>query len=150
MKITLRRVNEQVHLVGENDEGNTVHIDGAEKIGGEGAGFRPMQLLLAALGSCATMDLVPILAKKRQNLEDLAIEVTGEREGDGVPSPFRSIHLHFRLVGSIDPKQAERSVELAVEKYCSVAETLKPGVEITHSYELVPSDSGKTPEPGST
>jgi hypothetical protein len=37
-----------------------------------------------------------------------------------------------------------------VEKYCSVAETLKPGVEITHSYELVPSDSGKTPEPGST
>lgn len=136
MKVTLRRLNNAVHLLGENSDGNTIHIDGAEKVGGEGAGFRPMQLLLAALGSCATMDLVPILAKKRQRLDDLSVEVTGEREGDGVPSPFTSMHLHFRLRGEIEAQHAERSVELAVEKYCSVAETLKPGVKVTYSYEI--------------
>jgi putative redox protein len=135
MEIRLDRVNDKVHLLARNDSKNEVHIDGAPGVGGEGAGFRPMQLLLAALASCTTMDLVPILEKQRQRLEDLRIRVSGERV-DGTPSPFESIHLHFELAGTIDDEKAGRAIELAVEKYCSVKESLHPEIAVTYSHEI--------------
>jgi putative redox protein len=135
MNITLARVNDRVHLRATNPEGNTVDVDGAERVGGRNGGFRPMQLVLAAIASCATMDLVPILEKQRQRLDDLHIDVTGER-GEGGPSPFTSIHLHYTLVGRIDEAKARRAIELAVYKYCSVGEMLKATVDITYSFEI--------------
>ena len=136
MQVTLTRMNDAVHLRAENEDGNTVEIDGAQAVGGEQAGFRPMQLVLAAIASCSTMDLVPILEKQRQDLQQLQIRVNGER-AEGTPAPFTSIHLHFTLTGNIDPQKAERAVQLAVEKYCSVAEMLKRSAEISHSFDIV-------------
>lgn len=140
MKITLDRVNDRVHFRATNPEGLTVDIDGAPRVGGEGAGFRPMQLVLAAHAGCTAMDLVPILEKQRQRLDDISIEITGERD-DGVPSPFTAINVHYRLTGRIDEAKARRAVDLAVNKYCSVGEMLKHSVEITWSLEIVPANS---------
>ena len=137
MRVTLKRMNKAVHLRADNGLGNFVDADGAEKVGGEGKGFRPMQLVLAALASCTTMDLVPILEKQRQRLDDLEITVTGERP-DTVPSPFSSIHLHYDLYGEIDEGKAARAVELAVTKYCSVGEMLKQSVDITYDFSINP------------
>jgi putative redox protein len=137
MEIIVERVNKKVHLRAQNGAGNTVDVDGSERVGGEGKGFRPMQLVLAAIASCSTMDLVPILEKQRQELDDLKITVTGERP-DTVPSPFSKIHLHFDLFGRIDEAKAARAVELAVTKYCSVGEMLKQTVDITHSFTINP------------
>lgn len=137
MQITVRRVNDKVHLRASNPEGNTVDLDGGPRVGGEGKGFRPMQLLLASLAGCSTMDLVPILEKQRQKLDDLSITVTGERP-DGVPSPFSAIHLHYDLFGEIQEEKAQRAVELAVEKYCSVAETINDTVRITYDFTINP------------
>ncbi|TVR88882.1 MAG: OsmC family peroxiredoxin [Spirochaetaceae bacterium] len=136
MKITLERKNDAVHLVAHNAEGNTLVMDGAESIGGENAGFRPMQVLLAALAGCASMDLVPILKKKRQELQSLRVEISGERAEGKTPAPFTSIHLHFVMQGEIEDKQAARAVELSVEKFCSVKESLNPDIVVTHSYSL--------------
>jgi putative redox protein len=61
VKIELHRINDRVHFQAVNPDGNTIEIDGAKRVGGEGAGFRPMQLALAAVASCSVMDLVPIL-----------------------------------------------------------------------------------------
>ena len=135
MKIRLHRVNDRVHFQAANADGNTIEVDGAERVGGEGAGFRPMQLALAALASCSVMDLVPILEKQRQVVDDVDIEATGERV-DGTPSPFSAINLHYILTGGIDEKKAQRAVELAVYKYCSVGEMLKATVDITYSFEV--------------
>lgn len=140
MKITLDRVNDRVHFRATNPDGLTVDIDGAPRVGGEGGGFRPMQLVLAAHAGCTAMDLVPILEKQRQRVDDVSIEITGER-GDGVPSPFTAINVHYRLTGKIDETKARRAVDLAVNKYCSVGEMLKHSVEITWSLEIVPADS---------
>ncbi len=137
MQIELRRVNDKVHFQAKNPQGNTIEIDGAERVGGEGAGFRPMQLILAGIGSCSSMDLVPILEKQRQRLDDVRIVVSGKRP-DTVPSPFESIHLRFELFGEIEEEKAKRAVELAVEKYCSVAEMLKHTVEITYEFAINP------------
>ncbi|MFW6388049.1 MAG: OsmC family protein [bacterium] len=117
----------------ENEGGNAIHVDGAEAIGGENAGFRPMQLLLAALGSCASMDVVPILKKQRQDVRDVQVRIDGERKPDATPSPFTSIHIHFTVYGNVDSAKAERAVSLAVEKYCSVAESLAENINLTHS-----------------
>lgn len=139
MNITLNRANDRVHFVAHNPEGNEVHIDGSPAIGGDDAGFRPMQLLLASLASCASMDLVDILRKQRAGMEDVEIEVNGERDKEATPSPFTRIQLHFRFFGDVDKGKAERALDLAMNKYCSVGEMLRKTAEIEFDYEIVPS-----------
>ena len=86
MKITLKRLDEAFHLQATNENGRSVDLDAAEAVGGSNKGMRPMQLLLAAAGHCSSIDLTMILKKQKQDLKDLEIEVTGEREKDKVPS----------------------------------------------------------------
>ncbi|MCG8480014.1 MAG: OsmC family protein [Spirochaetales bacterium] len=130
MSIELRRVNEAVHFEAINGDGNTVSIDGAAAVGGENRGFRPMQLALTALASCASMDVAPILAKQRQQLRDMRVTATGER-GDGTPSPFTAINLHFDLYGSLEEAPVRKALDLAVYKYCSVGAMFEGAVDIT-------------------
>lgn len=109
-----------------------IQTDSSNKDGGNDNGFRPMQLVLAALGSCSAIDIVSILKKQRQELSDMSIVIEGEREQDVIPSLWKKIVLNFTLKGNIDKDKANRAVELSVQKYCSVAETLRrAGTEIT-------------------
>lgn len=137
IKIELNRLNEAFHFEARNEQGNSVHMDAAPDIGGTSQGMRPMQLLLAALGGCSAIDLISILKKQKQPVDDVRITVTGEREEGAVPSLYRKVHAHFRLFGSIDSDKAERAVSLSVEKYCSVARTLEPHAHVTHSFEII-------------
>lgn len=113
-------------------KGHTIKIDIPADQGGHGNGFRPMQTMLAALCGCSSVDVVSILKKQRQPLEDLVIKVDGERQHGVEPALWEKIHLLFQLKGEIDPAKANRAVQLSMEKYCSVAETLrKAGADIT-------------------
>lgn len=136
--IQLKRLNDAFHLEAANEQGNTVHLDASPDIGGTNQGMRPMQMVLAAMGGCSAIDLIQILKKQRQDLRDIRITVTGEREKDAVPSLFTEVHAHFTLYGNIEKDKAERAVSLAVEKYCSVAKTLEARASITHSFEIIP------------
>lgn len=131
MEISLTLINDKVHFVAENRDGNTLHVDGSPAIGGEGGGFRPMELLLASIGACASMDLLPILRKQRQDVRQVSVSVRGQRIAGRTPAPFEKIEIAFTLAGEIDARKATRAARLAVEKYCSVAETLSPSVEIS-------------------
>ena len=137
MKVTLKRQNENVHLKAFNEDGNAIDIDGAPKIGGENLGFRPMQLLLAGIGGCSTMDIVSILQKQRQDLKDLEIEVNAEREPNAVPSLFTDIHVHFKLYGNVDENKAKKAIDLSMEKYCSVTKILEKTAKVTYSFEII-------------
>jgi putative redox protein len=138
VKVELSRLEGDYHMVAVNDRGNIIHLDDGGKEGGLGAGFGPMQSLLAAFGGCSTIDVVSILKKQRQELKDIKITVTGEREAGAVPSLYKTINAHFKLYGDIDPDKAEKAVSLSVEKYCSVAETLRrSGAKVTHSFEII-------------
>lgn len=139
MKIELARVNKGVHFEASDELGHTVHLDMASSTElGEGAGMRPMHLTLTSLAGCSSFDVVLILKKMKQPLEDIKVIATAERSENEVPSVFRSIHLHFELYGEIDPGRARRAVELSVEKYCSVGAMLSKSVDIRHSYEILP------------
>jgi putative redox protein len=137
IKIELSRLNDAFHLEAKNDKGNFVHIDASPDIGGLNLGMRPMQLLLAAMGSCSAIDLINILKKQKQNLKDIKITVTGEREKDAIPSLYTDVHVHFKLYGDIDQEKASKAVSLAVDKYCSVAKTLEKTAKVTHSFEII-------------
>jgi putative redox protein len=136
MRITLERMNQAVHMKATNEEGAVVHVDGAAKVGGENKGFRPMQLLLAGLGSCSSIDIVGILKKQKQPLEDLQVLVDGEREDKKVPSLFRDIHVHFILKGDLDEKKVKRAVDLSMKTYCSVTRILEKTANVTYSFEI--------------
>ena len=137
MRIDLRRCNDAVHLQASNEDGQTVNIDGAPSVGGENLGMRPMQLLLSALGGCSTIDVIQILKKQRQPLEDIQVRLDGERQKDATPSLFEKIHVHFTLKGDLDEKKVQRAISLSLEQYCSVAKILEKTAEITHSFEIV-------------
>ena len=141
MKVTLKRVNQAVHLEAVNESGNTVQIDGAPKIGGEEKGARPMELLLMGLGGCSSMDILSILDKQKVVLDDFNIEVSADRAVDQVPSLFTDIHVKFLFKGpdlSAKLKKIERAVNLSMEKYCSVTKILEQSAKIT--YEIVLED----------
>ncbi|MFK7986501.1 MAG: OsmC family protein [Sandaracinaceae bacterium] len=114
----------------EAGSGGTLVLDGTPKIGGEGKGMRPMELLVTALAGCAAMDVVSILAKQKEPLEDLTIEVEAARK-DAVPAKLESAHLRFTATGDVNPKKLERAVRLSVEKYCSVKDSLDPNLPVT-------------------
>jgi putative redox protein len=136
MKITLDRVNDAVHLVGKNEAGNVVDIDGSVSIGGEGLGASPMQLVLMALGGCSSMDVLSILKKMKQNVKSYHVEINGERAVDAIPAVFTDIHIQFIFEGDLDSDKIEKAIQLSMDKYCSVTKMLETTVNITHSFEV--------------
>ena len=138
MKVELNRVNDAVHFEASGSSSVKIHIDGSPEIGGQGLGVRPMELVLMALGSCGSLDLISILKKQRQEITDFSVTVDAERK-DAIPAVFTKIHMTFNLSGKIDPAKAEKAAELDVKKYCSVHDMLVAGgVEITYSLEITP------------
>lgn len=137
MKIELNRLNNAVHFEATGSSSDVkVHIDGSPEIGGEGLGVRPMELVLMALGSCSSLDLVSILKKQRQDITDFSVEVNGERREE-LPPIFTKIHMTIKLSGNLDEQKVNKAAELAIRKYCSVHDMLVAGgVEITYSIEI--------------
>lgn len=118
----------------KDQKGNSMQIDIPEEQGGNGQGMRPMQTVLAALCGCSGVDIVSILKKQRQSYDSLDIKIDAERELGKEPSLWSQVHLRFELTGSVDPLKVYRAVDLSINKYCSVAETLRrAGATITWS-----------------
>jgi putative redox protein len=112
--------------------GNTMMIDIPVADGGTAKGMRPMQTVLAALIGCSSVDVVSILKKQRQGITSFKMEVDGNREEGKEPSLWENVQLTFILEGTVDAGKAWRAAELSVEKYCSVAATLrKSGTNIS-------------------
>lgn len=137
MKITIDQLN-GTHMEAANEEGGLLRMDGSRSIGGLEGGMSPMQLLLAGAGGCSAIDVIGILKKQKQDLQDLQVVVDGDRQKTGTYSEFTTIHLHFILTGDLDERKVERAIELSINKYCSVSKTLEKTSEITHSFEITP------------
>ncbi len=134
--VELNRIDGDFHFEAFGADKVAVQIDAAAAIGGTNAGTRPMELLLMGIGGCSAIDVVLILKKARQVVEDLKITVEGKREADAVPAPFEQIHLKFWLKGNLKPEKVENAIRLSMEKYCSAAVMLSKTAEITWSYEI--------------
>ena len=99
-------------------------------------GLKPSDLLLLSIASCSSWDVVSILTKQREPLKALDAICTGEQRAEP-PNVFTSVHLHFRVEGPVSPQKLERAIQLSVEKYCSVVNSLDPSIPVTTDYEIM-------------
>lgn len=138
MQVELIRLDDAFHFEAKGMSGVPVHIDAAENIGGHNAGARPMELLLMGLGGCTAIDVLLIMKKQRQIVEDLKISISGEREKiEGTEmSPFRKINIHFKFKGNLSEDKAQKAIVMSMEKYCSATAQFSPTATITHSFEI--------------
>ncbi len=114
------------------DSGHGIVLDGAPEDGGRNTGTRPMELVLEALAGCTAMDVIFILRRKRQQVTDLRVAVTGERASSH-PKVYEKIHIVYSVEGrQLSRKAVEDAVALSQEKYCSVSAMLQPQAEITY------------------
>lgn len=125
IQIEVNRVNGDFGFEAKDSAGHIARMDTSPESGGLNFGIRPMQMLLMGLGGCSGIDIVSILKKQRQVVEGFRMSIEGEREPGKEPSLWQTIHLVFELKGNIDPDKAKKACELSMDKYCSVAATLK-------------------------
>ena len=139
MKARVKWIDE-VSFVAETGSGHAVVVDGAADAGGRNLGPRPMELVLAGTVACTAFDVVWILKKARQPVEDCVVEADAERAADD-PKVFTRIHLPYRVRGKgLKRTQVERAVKLSKEKYCSATIMLARTAEITHELRMVEGD----------
>ena len=133
--IELARVQNDYGFEATDAYGHKVQMDTSPESGGHNFGVRPMQMLLMGIAGCSAIDVISILKKQRQEVRDYKMTVNGEREAGKEPSLWKNISIDFHIYGNVDEDKAKRAAELSMDKYCSVAETLRRGgCEI--SYEV--------------
>ncbi len=136
MKATVKWVQD-VQFIGETGSGHSIVMEGPEEYGGHGTAARPMEMILLGLGGCTSFDVIHILKKARQPIEDCVVSVSAERS-DEIPKVFTKIHLHYTVTGqALNPKQVKKAIELSAEKYCSASIMLGKSVEIVHDFDIV-------------
>lgn len=135
------------HLVGKRFVGITpdqqrVMMDGETTAP---TGMGPMQLLLNAVGACAALDIVGMLAKRKLAIRGYRIELTGHRLEETPRAYHKVVARHIFDVPGLDERTATRFVGLGMTKYCSVAASLKAEID----YEVVlEHEAGPAPDQG--
>lgn len=129
MKVTLKRINDSKHFEATNEAGHTIQLSG------DGNAVGPMQSVLMAAAGCSTIDIVMILEKMRQPLEDIQVKIEGKRKEE-IPRVFTDIHMHYVLKGDLKEEKVKKAIELSLTQYCSVSLMLEKAVNITSSFEI--------------
>lgn len=136
--IEVNRVHGDYGFEAKDAQGHTALMDSSPETGGDNYGIRPMQMLLMGLGGCSGIDIVSILKKQRQTVEGFRMLIDGQRETGKEPTRWAAINLVFELKGDIDLEKARKACELSMDKYCSVADTLKgAGAKITWEVKII-------------
>jgi len=124
-------VEDEVY-VAQNELGHEVRIDMKGELKKNQS---PVELLLSAVGACGAMDIVLMLKKRRKTVIDFITETEGTRKEDH-PRSFTKVHCHYKITSpDITEDELYKIAKLSLEKYCSVADSLK--TEVTLSVEVV-------------
>lgn len=122
-------------FVARAENGPGVLLDNLEG----GSGPTPMQMFLIGVAGCTGMDVVSILKKKRADISDLQVNISGEQAEDH-PKRYTNINIEFVVHGKgVKPQDVERSIELSLTKYCSATASINTKVE--HTYRIVEDDT---------
>lgn len=125
-------------FVAWDEAGHAVVMDALREHGGEGTGIRPLELVLCALGGCTAMDVVSILEKKRQKVQDVEIVVRGQQRTEDHPKSYERIELEYVVTGpGVRAEAVARAIELSEEKYCAVKGMFGPHVKVETSYRVI-------------
>jgi putative redox protein len=137
-------------FIGWDEAGHGVVMDALPESKGEATGARPIELLLYALGGCTAMDVVSVLEKKRLDVRDVEVTVSGTQRMDDYPHYYETIGIHYAVTGVAIPDAAvARAIELSETKYCSVKGAFGPQVTVKTTFSVQePAEPGPAPEAG--
>jgi putative redox protein len=125
-------------FVGATESGHAVVV-GTAHADRPKPGPSAMELVLIGTGACSAWDVVNILEKGREPVEDCVVELDADRAATE-PRVFTRIHMHFVVRGrGVDPRKVERAIALSVEKYCSASAMLAKTATFTHDFEVIDS-----------
>lgn len=133
-EVRLSWMGDRLQYVGQTGYGALVQVGGDE----DGPGSKPSDLLPVSLAARTVYDMVVILQKQRQELRGLEAVITSTQDPDP-PWTFRAIDIEWVVTGSVDRHKVERAVKIAEGKYCAVAATIGPVVDLSHSVRIEPS-----------
>jgi putative redox protein len=123
-------------FTGSADSGFTIDLDSDPTLGGDGNGFRPLELMAISLAGCTGMDVISILRKKQQEVTSFEVRVHADRASE-YPKVFTHIKVDYIVTGhQVSPAAVERAIELSVTKYCPAQAMLSKAVEIEHNYQI--------------
>jgi putative redox protein len=135
MKARIKWVEDRT-FIGESGSGHKIVLGTAFGPEGRSPGPSAMELVLIGMGGCSVYDVVHILEKGREPIEDVTVELEAER-AQQEPKVFTRIHMHFVVKGrGLAPEKIERAIALSVEKYCSASAMIAKTATITHDFEV--------------
>ncbi|WP_119459977.1 OsmC family protein [Rhodospirillaceae bacterium SYSU D60014] len=143
MKARIKWIENRIFM-GESGTGHSIVLGSG---GGAAAGSiapSPMELVLIGLGGCSAYDVVHILEKGREPVEDCVVELEADR-AETEPKVFTHVRMRYRVTGrGLDRAKVERAVQLSADKYCSASAMIAKTAEITHEVEVVDSGTAKS------
>ena len=132
MKSTTRMIENEVY-VSKNEFGHEVQID--MRSSDLKKGQSPVELLLSAVGACGAVDITLMLKKRRKSIIEFITETEGERREEH-PRSFTKMHCHYKVTSpDVTEDELYKVAKLSLEKYCSVADSLK--AKVTLSVEVI-------------
>jgi len=132
MHVSLDQLGDAVQFQAHNESGYDFTIASTDEM----EGVSPMEMIALGVGGCSSIDILSILDKQRQAVDDFTVNVEGERATDEVPAVFRSLEVHYQVEGDVDPEKVQRAIELSLDKYCSVSHMLQASVPISYRYTV--------------
>jgi putative redox protein len=107
------------------ETGLSLQLDAGPSVGGENAGFRPLELMMISLVGCTAMDVISILRKKRQEITGFEVKVHADQT-DKHPHVFTQAQIEYVITGrDIKPDAVKRAIELSENTYCPAQAMLK-------------------------
>jgi len=135
MKARIKWAEERT-FVGETESGHKLVFGNAGNNGLK-PGPSPMELVLIGTGGCSAYDVIHILEKGREPVEDCIVELDADRAAED-PKVFTRVHMHFIVKGKgLSPAKVERAIRLSAEKYCSASAMIGKTAKVTHDFEIV-------------
>jgi putative redox protein len=128
-------LQEGMRFTAMGSDGVAAALDSSPEHGGNNAGLRPMELMLASLGGCTAMDVLSILRKKRQDVTAYMIEVSGVQT-DQPPRVFTEISIRHIVEGNVSEDALKHAIELSETKYCPAYAMLSKAASISTTFEV--------------
>jgi putative redox protein len=126
----------RMSFTGKGESGFDVPLGTDPGVGGDNDGLRPMELIGIGLAGCTAMDVISILNKKKQKINNFEVLVHAETASEH-PKVFTKIEIEYVVTGEdIDPEAVKRAVELSETKYCPAQAMMAKSAVMSHKITI--------------
>jgi putative redox protein len=130
MTLSLERINDAIQFRGTNGSFELPIASTDEQ-----EGLSPMEMAAMSVVGCSSIDILMILEKQKQEVDDFSAEIDGERAEES-PRVFTELHMHYTLTGDVEPAKVRRAIDLSLDTYCSVSNMIKHTADISYSFSV--------------